>query len=315
MHATVPQHHIVLAGGGLQASFIAGALAELNRLGPTDALHHTHVTATSASMATFMYYLSGTGHLIGEKIWTHDIPNSHFLAFKSLKCLFKSKPVYNIPHMVDVIFKQNNTLDENHIQNHPTHFCFPLLNIDTRKVEIFSNKPELAKTFFPNHIIRNWLEYDVYNLIHASCAVPMLYDKPIKLGEYSYCDIGLHQPFAMPLIPRNTSKALYMVIREKTNKDDFKVSLLAAIWLLRAAFKKAGLPWWVYASLVTKPFLLSSSMRRLRKTIPNLTLVSATTPLMSSLQNTPESALHNWRAGEAHITARTEHIAKHFWSH
>lgn len=313
MQPTTPQTLIVCGDGGLQGSFIAGALATLYQQAPEQFEAVPFIFATSASMATFVYYLTGTGPVIGHDIWTNQIPRSSFLTFTSLKKLMSGTPAYNIDYMVDKVFRENNPLNIDRIRATTHNFCFPILNLDTREVEIFSNKPDQARQFFPRHTIRNWLEYDIYDLIHACCAIPILYDRPVILGDYHYCDAGIITPYLVPNVTDNNLKALYLVVRQKTVwSHDWKLILIAALWRLRATQGKTGLPGWVYTHIARKPFTLSALTRRLRKTIPNLTLVSATTPLMSSLQNTPESALHNWHTGENHITARLPEISQ-FW--
>jgi len=310
-----PQTLLICGGGGLQGSFITGALSQLQALNARQFDHITDIFATSASMPSMLYFLSHHKNHKGKHIWTQEIPNSNFLSFKSFKCLFSGKPIYDIDHLVDVIFKQRNPLNIERIKNTHHHFAFPILNIDTGELEIFSNLPKRAKIFFPTTTVRNWQDYDLYELIRATCAIPILYDRPVTLGQNRYCDAGISHPFLVPEVMPPNTHSLCIIVRSSPDwKADLKAMLTGTIWNFRARRGKTQLPKWVYSYIIKKPFILLNLTRQLRKIAPQTFIIKAHTPLLSSLQNTPESALHNWRAGEDHITARQTEIAHNFWN-
>ncbi len=305
---------LICGGGGLQGAFITGAMAQLQAMFTDKFDAFTDILATSASMPSVIYYLSFHTNHGGKRIWTDEIPNSHFLAFTSTKSLFSGQPVYDVDHLIDVVFKQRNPLDVERIRATHHHVMFPILNIDTGELEIFSNNPARAQIFFPTTTIRNWLEHDIYTLIRAACAIPLLYDRPVTLGSYRYCDAGISHPFMVPEVLPTGTKCICVIVREKPDwKADLKAMLAGSIWHVRARRGKTALPAWVYTHVMRKPFILKKLVRQLRKRAPGTFLVTAQSPLQSSLQNTPASALHNWQTGEAHITARTEEL-KTFWT-
>lgn len=189
--------NIICSDGGLQGGFIAGALDQMLLDFPNIIKHTKAITATSASVGTVSYFLSfGINHP-GDKIWVEQLSDPKFSASSVWSALISGRPIYDVDYLIDTVFHERFPLDIDAIHNSPMLALFPIFNLSNKSVEFFCNKTADEIQEFPQRILRDFREYDYYDVMRAAKAVPILYDKKVRLGQTDYIDAGQFEPYTL----------------------------------------------------------------------------------------------------------------------
>ena len=154
---------IVLSGGGLSCSWSVGAilgLAEKFKFKEPDIL-----VAGSGSAGTGAYFCSGQLKSI-ENIWGNLLSNKKFLNF------LRIHKIMDIDFLIDEIFKKLDPLDVKKLQNSKINFQIAATNYNTGKVKFFSD----------------FRKIDIFEVLRASKAMPVLYRKKIKIKKDKFSD-------------------------------------------------------------------------------------------------------------------------------
>jgi predicted patatin/cPLA2 family phospholipase len=302
---------IICGDGGLQGGFIAGAFSELIARFPAHVCGAASFLSVSASVGGLFYYLSHGENHPGSHIWTKELASREFSSGKTLAALFERRPVYDIDYMVDVIFRQRNPLDVEKIKAAPQAVYVPILNYDTLEVEYFTNRPERP-------IVRDGLsvrtrdlrEYDVYDLIRASNAAPVLYDKVVYLGGRRYVDAGQLEPYAVD-VPAHGKKLLIVNRYDASWLDVIKYGAAGFSWAnIAPLFDRRNLRREIYAAIMYKPRIYNS-LRAAAETLRHegrLFLIKPSEKLRSRLKNGVEDLRFNFEAGRNCVRAQLAEI-------
>ncbi len=153
---------IVSGGGGMKCAYSAGALyalaKELNFTEPD-------IIVGSSGSISFTYYVSGQYESI-KNIWTKYLISKKFI---SLRRLYR---IMDIDYMVDVIFKKQDPLNTENITKSKTRLFFCLTNYITGNPEYFTNDGKI----------------DMFEIMRATTAVPLIFNKKIKINNSLYID-------------------------------------------------------------------------------------------------------------------------------
>lgn len=217
--------NIVCSGGEMKGGFTAGFLqvflkAEI--LQKFDIIFY----CISASVPTVLYHMSYSTDVPDEKIWIDELSSNNSKIKNGIMRI-------DVESIIKNIFKKY-PLDVEKICSHKDTIIFGVYNVDLKKVEYVSNKK------IPNHIYL--ADYDIYDLVKAAISAPVLYDKAVKIGKYSYCDPGLKTHC---IIPENKNKTIFVL----QNKNFAYRKILFAILFFYGLWKRKNLPYFRFAYL------------------------------------------------------------------
>lgn len=153
---------IVVGGGGMKCAYSAGVLAALAK-----ELKFTepYVVVGSSGGISLSYYVSGQYDLI-EKIWTDLLTNKKFISIARIY------PIMDIDYMIDVVFKELAVLEIDNVTNSKIKLFLSATNSKSGKAEYFSNDGKS----------------DLYEVMRATTAVPLIYNKSVSLDGNQYID-------------------------------------------------------------------------------------------------------------------------------
>jgi len=157
---------IVASGGGMSCSYAAGAMSALaNFWRFTDP---DFAITGSGSAGTFAYYISGQYQEI-TNVWGGLLSSKKFIN------KFRFWKLINIDYLVDEIFHKNNLLDTRAVAASGTEFLISAINYRTSDLTYFSNKDGKEPD-------------DIFELLRASKAMPIAFNKKIGIDGEKYCD-------------------------------------------------------------------------------------------------------------------------------
>lgn len=153
---------IVLSGGGTRCAYSAGALVAL-------AQEYGYETpdiaiASSGSVASLFYFLAKQHEDI-KKTWTDLLDDPLFISFRR-------KHIMDIDYLIDHISKRKVPLNAEALEETRTAWFVPLT--DARN----------GKTFWATRVC--W--FDIYEIMRAAKAIPILYNEHVRLGTGRYVD-------------------------------------------------------------------------------------------------------------------------------
>lgn len=132
---------IIVHGGAIKGVFAAGVMYGLSKVGikTTDIL-----VGTSSSVPTTAYFASKQFEFIKD-IWLKEVGSREFVNYANL---FKGRPIFNLPHLIDVVFKEKYPLAVESIAESESLFLMPLYNYKEARIELFSNHQEQTRVHF-----------------------------------------------------------------------------------------------------------------------------------------------------------------------
>ncbi len=165
---------LLLEGGGMRAGFVAGALMALYDAGLTG---FDYSLAVSASVPTMAYFKAGHREEI-ESIWRRELTIPEIIQYKNYPAasfaLTKDRPILNIDHLVDEIFREKYPLDLEKLQTNPMQAFFAATNVRKRDLTFFTDRHP-----------------DIYSVFKAAMAVPACYLETVRVDEQECVDGGL----------------------------------------------------------------------------------------------------------------------------
>jgi predicted patatin/cPLA2 family phospholipase len=163
---------LVLEGGGLRGAFVAGALGELARC---EGLRFSHVFATSAAAASAAYMVAGQIDR-AIQIWRD---RTHGAQLISALHLLRGRGLMDIEGLVEV-FRGDLSLDAERVELSPTALHVAVTNCTTG----VADHVQATRT-------------NVYALLQATMALPVVYGRVVPVGGVPYIDGGIAD--AIPL--------------------------------------------------------------------------------------------------------------------
>jgi len=157
---------LVVQGGGMRASYSAGALVTLLEYGFEETFDH--VVGSSAGAMNAAYFLATDKD--AAHIYTDDLSNKNFVN------LLRSEKKVDVDYVVDMVLKHKRPIDISKLINTRSKLHVVLTNAKTGKKEVVSNHRQFA---------------EIYEEFRATAAIPILYDKKIKVGNKEYVDGGV----------------------------------------------------------------------------------------------------------------------------
>jgi predicted patatin/cPLA2 family phospholipase len=185
---------LVLEGGGLRAVYNAGTLDRFHELG----IDFDYVIGSSAGAANAASFISGQKGR-NMRIIVNYLTSKKFY---SLTNIFKGKPHLDLYYLYNDITYVLDPLDLEALKQSPTEFEITSTDINTGKTVYFSKK---NKKFV--------------KAMEASCALPLLGQKPVVLKGRELLDGGLSDPIP---VERAAKKGCDRIVVVLTRNKGYK---------------------------------------------------------------------------------------------
>jgi len=162
---------LIIGGGGMLGVYGGGVVIALERLGMSNVFDF--LIGTSAGAADCAYFLAKQADF-GLPVYTRYLASKKFINY------FRFPQIVNIEYL-DKVFKEKRPLDVEKIKKSRSKLLVTVTNVKTGKGEIIDASQSSV---------------DIVQLIKASCAMPVFYNKKIKVNGSEYCDgaISLNLP-------------------------------------------------------------------------------------------------------------------------
>jgi len=160
---------LVVQGGGMRGIYSIGALAALADADLRDAFGA--VVGSSAGAVNAAYFLAGQVEQ-GLRIYLDDLSTSRFINPRRLW------RVVDVDHLIDDVLRRRHPLDRTALQAASADLRIVLTDAVTGAA----------------HVVRADEAHDLYEVLRATCALPALYNKQIRIGGRRYIDGGVVAP-------------------------------------------------------------------------------------------------------------------------
>jgi len=165
---------LVIQGGTLRSVASCGAAAALDRLGLTNAFDMVY--GASSGAVNGAYFLAGQAAL-GLTVYLEDVNNRRFLN------LLRYRKMLDLEYFFDEIVRGRKKHDIAAFQRQPTELRVLTTCLEDMKTVWFSSK---------DHGV------DLYDVLKASCALPLIYGRGVRIGNKHYVDGVVTEP--IPII-------------------------------------------------------------------------------------------------------------------
>lgn len=157
---------LVLQGGGMRAVYSAGAIAPLIQYGFTDAFEH--VVGSSAGAINGAYFLGADATTL--RTYTDDLTNKNFVN------LMRRDKKVDIDYLVDLVMKHKRPVNINNLLKSRSKLHVVMTNAKNGRKVVLSDHHKFAA---------------IYEEFRATAALPILYDKPVLIGDNYFIDGGV----------------------------------------------------------------------------------------------------------------------------
>ena len=155
---------LVVQGGGMRGVYSMGALAALEEMGFTQCFDH--LVGSSAGALNGAYFLTGQASY-GVETYIH------YLSKKSFVNPFRFKRIVDIDYLVDQIGKKVRPLHLDKLRSSPTTLHMSLTEHRQAHTRWVTNRTS---------------DIDIWEAFRATAAIPLLYNKSVKIGDQHYVD-------------------------------------------------------------------------------------------------------------------------------
>jgi len=193
---------IVCSGGGMTCSYTAGflkALVEEHNLTEPDIL-----IAGSGSAGTAAYYVARQYNSVTD-IWANRLSTKKFINKLRLR------RIIDIDYLVDEVFKNQEPLDVKAILDSNIEFIIPATNVNTGNIKYFTK----------GHA-------DIFEVLRATKALPILYNKEVTIQGSTYCDSRISSSAELDIekaVELNATHILVISNDKSGDSDNFIYSL------------------------------------------------------------------------------------------
>jgi predicted patatin/cPLA2 family phospholipase len=190
---------LLIEGGGMRSVHSAGALTAFSDLGFSHD-YFDFVFGSSAGACNSAYFLSGQTDMFWD-MWSDTLLSKDFINFTNM--LRPNKPILDIDFIINEIMVKRHPLDIKKIINSRTRFYVPVTNCHTGKIEYFINDKE-----------ESFLE-----VIKASSAIPVLYNRTVMLNGSEYIDGSVNDSIPIKRAVEMGATEIYVIL---TRHDGYR---------------------------------------------------------------------------------------------
>lgn len=209
---------LIVEGGGMRGVLSAGSLLAIDLMGYGNAFDEVY--ASSAGAVNVAYILSKQGEL-GIRIYFEDICNSRFINPLRLH------KIVDVDYVYDQVITHVKPLDIEAVRNARTNFFVTLTHAE-------SGRPVFKSVKDPS--------IPLIQLLKASSALPILYNKVVKIGGVSYFDGGLAKTVPILNAIENGCKNILVLLTNPVEYESKQPNpFLAALFYLMCGRGRTGL--------------------------------------------------------------------------
>lgn len=157
---------LVFQGGGMRGVYSAAAFEPMMAYDLQDAFEH--IIGSSAGAMHAAYLMAGVRN--SYTIYTDDLTNKNFVN------LARRDKKVDIDYLVDEVLHGRHPLNRGRLLRAHSKLHVVLTNAHTGKMEVISDHHRFL---------------EIYEELRASAALPLLYDKKIRVGNKEYIDGGV----------------------------------------------------------------------------------------------------------------------------
>ncbi len=188
---------LIVEGGGMRGVLSAGSLLAIDLLGYRDCFDEIY--ATSAGGVNAAYFVSGQGEQ-GISVYFDHINNKKFFN------PFRLSKIIDVGYVYDHIVPHVMTLDESAIRNSNTRLYLSVTDVETGKNVLIDTK--------------TWPD-PMHQILKASSALPILYNRTVMLGEKEYIDGGASDVLPVKqAIERGCTDIFILLTKDKDHISD-----------------------------------------------------------------------------------------------
>lgn len=158
---------LVVQGGGMRGIYSMAALMAIEDMGLYNSFDKVY--GSSAGALNGAYFLAGQSKT-GVSVYLDDISNKKFIDFLRLQ------KIVDIDYLVDEVIKSRKRLNVDKLFESSSELQMILFNYYTANSEVFTNRQS---------------NYDFLEAIRATAALPILYNRNVKVRDQYYIDGGI----------------------------------------------------------------------------------------------------------------------------
>jgi predicted patatin/cPLA2 family phospholipase len=197
---------IITSGGGMTCSYTAGviyALVKEYKITTPDI-----VITGSGSAGTLAYYSAGQYESINN-IWTNLLDKKDFIN------PLRVWKIIDIDYLIDEVFKKQEPLDIINLRKSPIKFFASATNYTTGELKYFSNRDSV----------------DFFEILRATKAMPIAYNKPILIEGNRYCDTFKSSSPYVHIKKAIEENLTDIILIDTTTKENLNTKLFFNTWL------------------------------------------------------------------------------------
>lgn len=230
---------LVVQGGGMRAVYSAGALTTMLEYGLNNAFEH--VIGSSAGALNGAYFISKQPEAVDA--YTKQLTNKNFIN------LLRSEKKVDIDYVVDTVLKHKTRLDVVGLSRGYSKLHVVVTNAKNGRREVISNHKDFA---------------EIFEELRATAALPLLYDKQIKVGDKWYIDGGVADLLPVDVAYKLGCTDIFVIMTQRLASYHFDKRHTRLVNQLIRRFAKKY-PTSVKKVLPTNELLLKANLRRLVK--------------------------------------------------
>jgi len=158
---------LVVQGGGMRGVYSMGALAALEEAGLRESFDI--VTGSSSGAINAAYFLAGQADEAVD-LYLRYLNSREFIN------ILRLRRIVDIDFAIETAMKWHRPLKMETLRSSPSLLEVIVVNAETGQPEVISSRDD---------------HYDFYEVMHATAALPGLYNKKVRLGSGLYVDGGL----------------------------------------------------------------------------------------------------------------------------
>ncbi|MCO6185225.1 patatin-like phospholipase family protein [Rhizobium sp. L1K21] len=302
---------MILGDGGIKAGFIAGAADEVLREFPNFANDLDYMVGASASAGNVVYYLAMGDHHPGKEMWTTLLTDPRFMNFKGVGDLYRDQPLYDLDFMVETIFKKETPIDQSKVKHHKIQCFLPVQDSESEQIVYFTNRPVSDDT---RRDLREVEKLDLYEVIKAASAAPLIFDSVVPLESKTYLDAAALDPLPIDIPEILSSKKVIILTKGKANLlKKFRYVLVSLLFLVFVfPFKRRKLSASKYIQYALKPFKLNRliDIAINEEQAGRAVIIWPTEKIGGLLDNSSETLAKTYDHGQAAARAKFDDIKK-----
>ena len=230
---------LVVQGGGFRSTYSGSALSVFAHHNLFDSFEH--VIGSSGGAVNAAYFISNQT----DKLDYED----EDLASKKFVNLFRSEKKIDIDFFVDYVLKEKAPIDLNLLKSAYSNLHIVVTNSKTGRKEVISDHDNFSL---------------IYEEFRATCALPILYDREINIGDQYYVDGSVADLLPIDVAHKLGCTDIFVIMTEQIRNITFDKTHQRLVKHLIRKFARRY-PKRLKNMLPTNEHILKSNLRRITR--------------------------------------------------